>query len=336
MSWGLLTEDWRLKLLGLGLAILMLGAVAFSQNPPTQKTLTVGINYTVPPNIVLINPPTKVNVTYSGLAEVIAQVNPSNLTASVDATRALPGTAVKLNIVARTLIQNVAVTQPAPIVVNIDTFQTKPIPLSVVAPTAAGWAISKAIELWPTNPCTTVNFTGPVSGETYLAASATNPVTMGDSASGCSGLACTHEAPNQTVVLRNSSGVLDLSSPKSATVPTSTLDIPVVNLHVEAVAGITSSTVPLVVAPPAQPPPPGYQITAVSIAPLTVVVSGDPAALGRMQRIMLPGVDLSKSTSDVTFQIAIPYPKGTTGSVAIATVVYSISRNPQVTPSPGG
>src|SRR5207237_7344361 len=73
MSWGLVTEDWRLKLLGLGLAILMLGAVAFSQNPPTQKTLTVGINYTVPPNIVLINPPTKVNETYSGLARVIAQ-----------------------------------------------------------------------------------------------------------------------------------------------------------------------------------------------------------------------------------------------------------------------
>src|SRR5256885_4274959 len=291
MSWGLVTEDWRLKLLGLGLAILMLGAVAFSQNPPTQRPLDVGLNFTVPPNIVLINPPTNAPVTYSGLAEVIAQVNPSNLTASVDATRALPGTAVKLNIVARTLIQNVAVTQPAPIVVNIDTFQTKPIPLNIAAPTAAGWAISKAVALCPTNPCTTVSFTGPVSWEATLKAAATNPVTMGDAASGCSGLACTHEAPNQTIVLRNSSGVLDLSSPKSATVPTSTLDIPVVNLHVEAVAGITSSTVPLVVAPPAQPPPPGYQITAVSISPLTLLGSGDPPAPGPMPPLMLPGGD---------------------------------------------
>ena len=34
---NLITDDWRLKLLAVGLALLMLGAVAFSQNPPTTK-----------------------------------------------------------------------------------------------------------------------------------------------------------------------------------------------------------------------------------------------------------------------------------------------------------
>src|SRR4029077_3483575 len=86
MSWSLITDDWRLKLTAVVLAVLMLGAVAFSQNPPTTKTLTVGLNYIVPSssstpscpyNIVLINPPSKTNVTYSGLADVIANVNPS-------------------------------------------------------------------------------------------------------------------------------------------------------------------------------------------------------------------------------------------------------------------
>jgi len=48
MSW--ITEDWRLKLLALGLAVVMLGAVAFSQNPPTIKTLSVPLNYRLPPN----------------------------------------------------------------------------------------------------------------------------------------------------------------------------------------------------------------------------------------------------------------------------------------------
>ena len=43
MSWGLITDDWRIKLLALGLAVLMLGAVAFSQNPPTTGNLTVGL-----------------------------------------------------------------------------------------------------------------------------------------------------------------------------------------------------------------------------------------------------------------------------------------------------
>ena len=33
MSW--VTESWRLKLLAIGLSVLMLGAVAFAQNPPT-------------------------------------------------------------------------------------------------------------------------------------------------------------------------------------------------------------------------------------------------------------------------------------------------------------
>ena len=52
MNWGLITDSWRLKLLAVGLAVLMLGAVAFSQNPPTTKSLTVSLNYTVPPNII--------------------------------------------------------------------------------------------------------------------------------------------------------------------------------------------------------------------------------------------------------------------------------------------
>lgn len=335
MSWGIITQDWRMKLLALGLAVLMLGAVAFSQNPPTTKSLEVPINYAVRPNIVLINPPSRINVTYQGLAVDIAQVNQFNLIASVDATQALPGSAVKLNVNARTLVPSgVTVLPPGPIAVTIDSQQTVQVPLNVVAPTAPGWAISKAVALCPTNPCASVVFTGPVSWENNLTASATFPSTIGQDTSGCTALACTKESPNQPVILRNSSGILDLYSPRNQTVPVSTLDITAVNLHVEAVAGVTSSTVPLVIAPPAQPPPQGYQITGVSVTPATVIVSGDPGQLGRMQRITLPGLDLSKSTSDATFQVPIPYPKGTTGSVAIATVVYSISRNPQVSPSP--
>jgi YbbR domain-containing protein len=338
MSWGIITEDWRMKLLALGLAVLMLGAVAFSQNPPTTGHLTVGLNYAVRPNIVLINPPSKITVTYSGLADAIAQVNQFNLIASVDATQALPGSAVKLNVNARTLLPSGSVTvqQPGPIAVTIDSQQTVSVPLNVVAPTVAGWSVTKAVALCPTNPCATVSFTGPVSWENNLTATATFPSTIGQDTSGCTALACAKDSPNQPIVLRNSSGVLDLYSPRNQTVPVSTLDITNVSLHVEAVTGVTSSTVPLVIGTPAQPPPQGYSITGISITPPQVVVTGDQTVLGRMQRITLPGQDLSKSTSDATFQIAIPYPKGTTGSAAIATVVYSISRNPQVSPSPGG
>ncbi len=332
MSWGLITEDWRIKLLALGLAVLMLGAVAFSQNPPTTKTLTVPLNYSTTKDIVLINPPLKTTVTYSGLADVISRVDASNLIATVDATRANPGNAVRLNVRATSLIGNVNVQNPPPIAVDIDTIQTKEVPLTINVNTAAGWGVSKKTAFCPISECTSVTFSGPLSWETNLTASVRYPDVIGP-ASGCSGQLCTVKQPNQPVLLRNANGPLDLSAIR--TIPAATLDPVSVWLQVDAIAGVTSSTVPLVIALPSQPPPQGYWITGVTITPTTVVVSGDPGVLGRMQRITLPGVDLSKSTSDSTSQIQIPYPNGTSGSVALATVVYSISRNPQVSPSPG-
>ena len=138
MSLGLLTDDWRMKLLALGLAVLMLGAVAFSQNPPTTNHLTLIIGYTVPPSIILINPPTKTDITYTGLADVISHVNSSNLTASVDATRALPSAAVRLNIVARATDPRVTVQQPPPIVVQVDTRQVRELPVILFTPDLRG------------------------------------------------------------------------------------------------------------------------------------------------------------------------------------------------------
>lgn len=332
MSWSIITNEWRLKLLALGLGVLMLGAVAFSQNPPTVRTLTVPLSYTVPANIVLINPPSQTAVTISGLADVISKSDTSTVFATVDATGARPGSAVKLTINAKSTDPRVSVTQPPPIAVNVDTLQAKQIPLTVNAPTAAGWSVTKAVALCPTTPCTSINFDGPVSWETNLTATVTFPAVIGQDVSGCTALACSKDALNQPVQMRNSNGPLDLSEVR--TQPQTVVDITAVNLHVEAVAGVTSSTVPLVIANPTQPPPQGYSITGVSIAPTTVVVSGDPAVLGRVQRITLPGVDLSKATSTTTFQVQIPYPRGLNGTVSVANVIYTITRNPQVSPSP--
>jgi hypothetical protein len=326
VSWGLITDDWRIKLLALGLAVLMLGAVAFSQNPPTTNSLNVGLNYTVPPNIVLINPPTKVNVSYSGLADVIAKVNPSNLTATVDATHALPGSAVKLNVTAHSLDLRVQVQNPPPIAVQIDTLQVREMPIQVNARAAAGWSIdpTKTLATCPgapsPNPCK-VHFEGPVSWENNLKAVVT-----------LTNVAGTMNLLNQSVLLQNATGSLDTTV---RTVPSTTVDVTSVDVHIEAFQGTTSASVPLVDSPPSHPPPQGYRVTAVTITPLLVTISGDPAVLARIRNIALAGVDLSKSTSDATFQIAIDYQAlGVTGNVPIATVKYSISANPNVTSSP--
>jgi hypothetical protein len=331
MSWGLITQDWRMKLLALGLAVLILGAVAFSQNPPTTRTITVGLNYMRPPgNVVLVNPPSRVPVAFNGLAYAIAQVTPSNLTAVVDTNGIRPGNPVMLKVHASTSVQGVNIQPIPPIAVNVDTLQALEIRVQVPTATAAGWQVLKADAMCPTAPCF-VHFTGPVSLETNLSASVPFPGTIGPT--NCPGLSCAINVLAQPVVLRNSSGVLDIYSLR--TIPQSVLDATTADLHVEAKQGATSSTVPIVLQDPVHYPPQGSCITAVSVSPATVVITGDAAAIGRVQRITIAGPDLSRNTSDAAFQIQIPYPKDTTGAVQTVTASYSISKCPPPSPSPG-
>jgi YbbR domain-containing protein len=315
---NLITDDWRLKLLAVGLAVLMLGAVAFSQNPPTTNSKTVGLSYQLAPGLVLINPPATTTVTYTGLADVISRVTPSNLTATVDPpTRA--GAAVRLNVTARSTILNVSVQNPAPIVVTVDTLLVKDLPVSVTARAAPGFSVTKATP----NP-SVVHFSGPASWETNLTASVTFPGTVGVTGS--------IDSPNQTVQLQNSNGLLDLTTTR--TEPVASLDVSAVSIHIEAAAGSTSSTVALVDAPYINSPAAGYHVVGITISPGTVIITGDAAVLGKIQRIVLPAIDLSGRSSNYTAEVQIPYPANVSGNRATATIVYQIAVNPAVSPSP--
>jgi YbbR domain-containing protein len=279
---------------------------------------------------VLVNPPSSVTVTFNGLAYAIARVNSSDLTAVVDTNGIRPGNPVMLKVQASTSVQGVKIQAVPPIAVNVDTLQTQTLTVQVPAPVAAGWQVIKADALCPTAPCV-VRFTGPVSLETNLTASVPFPGTIGPG--NCPGVSCTINVLAQPVQLRNASGALDIFSLR--TIPQSVLDVTTANLTVEAKQGATSSTVPIVVQDPIHYAPQGYCVTAVSVSPATMVITGDAAAIGRIQRITLPGPDLSRSTSDATFQIQVPYPKDTTGTLQTVTVTYSISKCPPPSPSPG-
>jgi YbbR domain-containing protein len=317
MKW--ITDDWRLKLLALGLAVLMLGAVAFAQNPPTRKTLTKQVNYKPAANLVLINPPPSINITVTGLSDAIANVTADNITATVDPTHASPGQAVKLNVTVTTTA-NVSIQTPPPIIVHIDTLMEKDLTVQVVTRPAPGWVVTKTAS----NP-DTVHFTGPASWGDHL-------VAFVNYAGQVQGTANTQV--NQPIQLQNSNGALSLEP--CATVPCASLDTANATITVNAQTGSSSSTVPLVVATPTHPPPAGYEVTGITVSPLTVVVTGDPTTLGKTQRITLPGVDLSNSTSTATFKVNIPYPDGVSpvGGVTTATITYTIQKNATVTASP--
>lgn len=329
MNW--VTESWRLKLLALGLSVLMLGAVAFSQNPPTTKTLPVSILYTgaVPSTLVLINPPSKTNVTVTGLADTIAAVSPNSLTAAFDLSKATVGPRVKVNLVVKSLILGVQVQNPiVPIALNID--RLVPITLTVVPRTPRitnGWQVitTKSEARCPNSPCTVI-FTGPQSWESNLNAYADFPLPVENGSS---------DVLAQPVVLVQNGSQLDLTV---TTFPTATLvsaqtgQFPSVAIHIEARTGTTSRQVVLIDSPPTHGAPTGYRVTSVTVDPITVVISGAPEVLVKIKTLTLPALDLSGRTSDITFKVTIPFPDGVIGSVAVARVTYSISPNPNASP----
>jgi hypothetical protein len=324
MSWGIITEDWRLKLLAAGLAVLMLGAVAFSQNPPTSLSLTVGLTYAnVPSNLILISPPSKATVTYAGTADEIAKVNTGNLTATVDVAHAKPGNNVQLNVVAKTTVPDVNVQNPAPISVNIDTYiQGQDLPVQTNAHPAPGWAITDEYATCPGKPCV-VHFSGPASWLKNMTATVTyaSPVSI-----------ATISSPNVPIQLVNSNGAVDLTTCR--TVPCAYLDTLTATINIGAVPGSSTTTAVLLDSPWTHGPANGYRVYGITITPNPVVISGDPVLLAKVHTITLPAVNLSGLTSDTTFTINIPYPDGISGLVATVTLKYLIQPNPAITPSP--
>jgi YbbR domain-containing protein len=326
VSWRIITDDWRLKLLALGLAVLMLGAVAFSQNPPTSGSQTVNLTYAdIPPTLILINPPSKTTVTYTGVADAVSKVTATCgcLTATVDVSHAKPGTNVQLTVVAKTTVADVTAQNPPPVSVNIDTYvQAKELQVQPSARPAAGWAITQLTAECPNTPCL-VHFSGPASWLKNMTATVTYPsaVSLGSI-----------DSPNLPIQLVNSNGSVDLTTCR--TDPCAFLDTLTATIHIEAVPGSNTTSVVLLASPWTHGPASGYRVTDFSVTPNTVIISGDPVQLSKIRNITLPAVDLSGRTSDTTFTINIPYPDGISGTVATATLKYSISPNPNLAPSP--
>lgn len=322
MSW--ITNDFKLKLLAVGLAVLMLGAVAFSQNPPTSRPMQLGIAYAVPSGLIVMNPPTRTTVTVTGLADLVSAVNAGNTLVTADLTGVSAGTGVKVNLVGKSVITGVTVLT-TPVVLNID--HRAQVKLTVTPRTPAGiapgWQITKLEAQCPSSPCS-VTFDGPVSWEANLKAYTDYPVQVAGSVI----------YPSAPIVLERNDIPLDLLKPSNVTVPQANLvDTNVATIHIEAKAGTTSRQVVLVDSPPSNPPPTCYRITSIAIDPAVVVVTGPPDALTNITTITLPAVDLSHSTSTATFKVAIPYPDTVNGVVGTARVTYSISQNPNC-PSP--
>ncbi|MGH7759876.1 MAG: CdaR family protein [Candidatus Dormibacteraceae bacterium] len=320
---NLITDDWRLKLLAVGLAVLMLAAVAFSQNPPQTRTFSVPLSYTVGPDLVIIDAPTKTLVTVNGLADLVGSMTAERIQAHVDATKVSPGGDVRLSVVATSLVNGVTAQQPSPFTANIDRLSVDTLTVQPVDHATPGWEVTKSEALCPASPCV-VHFSGPASWEVNLKAVAIYNSPIENS---------TYDIPTWGITLQQGSTTLDPSK-FFQTQPISSLDVSSVSLHIEARTGTTSRSVALVDSAPTHPPPAGYHVTGVVVAPVTVVLTGPADKLALVENLSLPPVDLSNSTANTTFKLQIPFPSGMSGSVAVAKITYLISANPVVSPTP--
>ena len=222
----------------------MLGAVAFAQNPPTFKTLAVSnFQWTIPPDLIVINAPTRATVRVQGPADAFKRSPPIGSRPPLDLTKVKPGPAVKVNLVVTSPVSNVKVENSSiPFQLYIDHRANVPLTVQVRPPRAApGWVVTKAEARCPTSPCV-VRFDGPASWETDTSGKPnlnayvelTAPV-AGDKFVG----------GNLPPSLEQAGAPLDPSS-FSKTVPVSGLDTPGVEVQVEAKTATTSKQVVLV------------------------------------------------------------------------------------------
>lgn len=318
----LITQSWRLKLLAVALAVVMLGAVAFSQ--ANTRTIQVNMTYNnLPANLVLVAPVDQISVTVLVPNDFV--LNPSSVTAAADLAHVKKGSAISVPITVHPTDLRIAVQTPPPITVNVDNIASLPLDIQVRTPfQAVGWAVTRAVaQCGNSVDACKVTFTGP----TTLANGLTAYVTVSDQIQ-----AGTTDSLNQTVQFEQSGRPIDIT--KLKTVPQITVSPSTVTAHVEAKRGTASSQVTLVDDAPTRRPPTGYRVTDITVAPVSVLCTGPADAIANLTSITLPPVDLGSSTSTASFNVRIPFPAGVTCGVATARITYVIAQNPNINPTP--
>ncbi len=319
-----ITNYWRLKLLALGLAVVLVFAVGYSQYPIQTVTVDAKVNYNNEPPVGLVvnGPPVTSKVVISGLG---SDVRSAIITVDVDLSKLKEGTAVVVSPIAHASGPGVNIQSVAPITLKVEQLATVNLDIQVRATFANGWQLTKAqAECGTAGQACQVTVSGPSSIMQGLGAFVVvdEPIASTDRSVG----------GNVIRFVRNSSEV-DLT--KILAFPAITWTPTTVIAHVTASHGTETIQIALIDAQPSAQPPSGYHVIAVIISPQLITITGSPETLAGITSITLPAVSLSSYTSDHTFTLKITAPDPSVLlSVKTATVTYKIAPNPAVSPSP--
>jgi hypothetical protein len=344
MSW--LVGSWRLKILAVVLAVALLAAVAFSENPPVVKPVSIGVSYqNVPNGLVLVDPPSTVTVKVSGLADAVRQFSETQVGAVVDLSSARTGKAQTFY--AQVAPPSVAVnidSSRIPVRLSIDDVATKTMDIEVRVTNVDS---QQGISVVPegtyatcgndTEPCK-LTVVGPKSVLNGVKAFVKYDVKVsGVGIERAPSLPVEFERNGQPYALKSIKTLPDIIS----------LSQPVVTARIETQGGQLTKTVALSVQASGQPAC-GYKLDGLTIAPEAfATISGPNSAMDQVDAIALSPVDISGATSTQTFDRTLtPSVRGirvvtpTSGAVRVTVSVSQAftcaapTPNPNQNPSP--
>jgi YbbR domain-containing protein len=299
MSW--LVGNWRLKLLAVALAVGLLTAVAFSENPPQVTHISTGVSYNnVPPGLVLVNPQTTVQITVAGLANAVRQFQrTSSVGAVVDMTNAHAGSGQTYNAKVTTTTSNVSVSpETVPVTLDIERIVSEQLPVTVMVPNVQRQI---GIAVVPDGTYATcgsdqqackVTVTGPEKVLSGLKAYVS--FDLGINGAGI------ERAPALPVKFQKDGKPFDLKGiPTNPEIVTVAPDA--VTARVQTEGGAMTKTVAIVVKASGQPAC-GYRVDGLTISPNAFAdITGAIGAVNKINALYLDAVNIAGATSTQTF-----------------------------------
>ena len=326
MSW--IVNNWRLKLLAVVLAMGLLAAVAFSENPPVLKTVPVGVQYKLPPGLVIVNPPRKVPISVIGLSDAVNKVGASSVGVTVDLTKAHPGPNQTYSAKPTIAVPGVsAQSDSVPLILNIEELRSVPLEVEVrTAQPAPGIKIATDKTLATcgnsAQKCQ-VTVTAPASVVDGLTAYVNydQPITS-------SGVV---ESPSQPIKFEQKGRAIDFS--KLDTDPDPGVTPATANVHIEATGGTLAKTVGLH-ANIAGSPACGYVVGGVTISNPFPLISGPADAVTKLgDAIELPQISIAGATGSISQNVTINLPDSAL-SASPGRVTVTVAVNPSVPCTP--
>lgn len=342
MAVNWLVGNWQLKLISVALTVALLGAVAFTTNPPTTATVNLHIAYPTPPShLVLVDPPTQIQVHAVGLADGVNEFR-RRFASSAGARVDLAGMQAGSNQVAKAQVtasvDGVTVT-PSSVSIHLDleTMETVRLPIQV---RVSNLNSSAGISVVPSGTYATcgndtVACEVAVHAPTSLVKGLQAYLNYVDPRPNQAGL---ERVPGLPIRFERDGKPVNLSGNDPQVVPNLISVQPMTaTARVETQGGTLTSTYP-VFARTTGTPDCGYQVQSLSYSPPTVTVTGPMQALAGLQQVQLSSIDVSGLSGSETVTRSLGLPSdvqpaaGTPNSI---TVTVTIGQAFNCTPATG-